>query len=351
MWRQGPTDNTTSFSRSSRRRGERASGTRAERCSRRTLNAAGASLIALLMGGMLVAPAPSRAAEVKAAIAFTPTAAVGAAFNAHYEGFFAKGGLETPLLMQSNSVGVVAAVQAGQAEIGSAATGVFFGAIAHGLPYVALGCQTTFGPGSEVLGVVVRKGEKIATPEEFVGKRVAVPGIDGGTHITFMEWLREHGVNPKKVTYVEANYPQQADILRGHTVDAIVTSQPYLSRILKAGLGTLVSHLNHIKASIPDSFYFVKRSWAKAHPKAVATFQAGLAEGVQFAHTHPEQSYENTAKALHQDVAFVSATGPQNYCGPDTAKYINEMNKVMIGLGLTKEPLDAAKVVWHGASN
>ena len=117
--------------------------------------------------------------------------------------------------MQPNSVGVVAAVQSGAAQIGVPAAGVFVGAVQHGLPYVALACQSLFGPGMNVLAVIVRKGVAIKTPQDFVGKRVAVPGLRGGTQIMFMEWLRENGVDPAKVTYVEVNYPQQADILRG----------------------------------------------------------------------------------------------------------------------------------------
>lgn len=302
--------------------------------------------LGLLAAILAVSAAPAMAANVKAAIAFTPTAAVAGAFNGHYEGYFAKGGLDTTLLVQSNSVGVVAAVQAGQAQIGSAAAGVFFGAIEHGLDYVALGCQTTFGPGTDVLGVIPRKGVKITSPADFVGKRVAVPGISGGTHVAFMEWLREKGVDPHKVTYVEVKYPQQADILRGKTVDAVVTSEPYMARIVKAGLGKVYSHLNDMKLSIPDSFYFVKRSWANDHPSAVAAFQKGLAEGVQFAKDHPKQSDENAAKALKQDVSFISAAGRQNFCSPDTAKYIGQLNKVMLALGLVKKPIDAKVVVW-----
>lgn len=301
----------------------------------------------VLWGAVLaLAAAPALAENDKVAVAFTPTAAVAGLFNGHYEGYFAKGGIDTTLLMQSNSVGVVAAVQAGQAEIGSAATGVFFGAVQHGLDYVALGCQTTFGPGSDVLGVIPRNGVTITSPADFVGKRVAVPGVNGGTHVAFMEWLREKGVDPHAVTYVEVKYPQQADILRGTTVDAVVTSEPYMARIVQAGLGKVYSHLNDTTLSVPDSFYFAQRSWADAHPQAAEAFINGLAEGVKFANEDQQKSDENTAKALQQDVSFISAAGRQNFCGPDTAKYIKQLNTVMIGLGLATEPLDPNVVVW-----
>lgn len=288
----------------------------------------------------------ARAEDVKAAIAFTPTAAVAGAFNANAEGFFAKGGLDTSLLMQSNSVGVVAAVQAGNAQIGSAAAGVFFGAIEHGLDYVALGCQTLFGPGTDVLGVITRNGVDIKSPSDFIGKRIAVPGINGGTHVMFMEWLREKGVDRKKMTFVEVNYAQQADILRGKTVDAVVTSEPYMTRIVNAGLGKIYSHLNDTKLNVPDSFYMAKRSWLTAHPDAAAAFQAGLKQGVEFARTNPEKTDENTAKALKQDIAVVRAAGKQNYCGDNVAGYVEQLNTVMLGLNLAHKAMDPKLMVW-----
>ncbi len=72
---------------------------------------------------------------------------------------------------------------------------MFFGAIENGLDYVAIGCQSLFGPGTKVLAVIARKDIDIKTAKDFEGKRVAVPGINGGHHIMFLEWLRENGAD------------------------------------------------------------------------------------------------------------------------------------------------------------
>jgi NitT/TauT family transport system substrate-binding protein len=302
--------------------------------------------LAALLTMASLAPRTAQAMSSKITIAFTPTAAAEGLFNAQAEGFFAKHGLDTAVLMQRNSVGVVAAVQSGAAQIGVPAAGVFVGAVQHGLPYVALACQSLFGPGTNVLAVIVRKGVAIKTPQDFVGKRVAVPGLRGGTQIMFMEWLRENGVDPAKVTYVEVNYPQQADILRGHTVDAVVTSEPYLSRIVDAGLGTAFSHLNDTKEDMPDAFFMAKKSWVKAHPDWARAFQAALAEGVAFAGTNEEQTAANAARFLDQNAALVKQSGRQHLCRDDLATHVEQLNTVMLGLKLIKAPLDPKTVVW-----
>jgi NitT/TauT family transport system substrate-binding protein len=294
----------------------------------------------------LALPRAARAQSDKVIIAFTPTAALEGVFNAQAQGFFKNHGLDTELLMQSNSVGVIAAIQSGSAQIGSAASGVVVGAVQHGLDYVALGCQSLFGPGTNVLGVVVRKGVDIVKPSDFIGKRVAVPGISGGSQIQFLEWLYEKGVDATQITFVEVSYPQQADILRGRTVDAVVTSEPWVTRIVSAGLGTVYSRLNDTKYNLADAFFVTTRAWAAGHAKQAAGFQLALQEGVNYAAADPKQTAENAALYLQQKVAIVQQAGPQNLCGGDLQQHIDAMNTVMTNTKVIRSPIDAKVLAW-----
>jgi len=310
--------------------------------SRRAFTCGAALMVASLAAGH------ASAADAKIMIAFTPTAAAAGIFNAQAEGFFAKRGLaNTELLPQANGVGVVAAVQSGSAQIGSVAAGVFFGAIEHGLDYVALGCQSLFGPGTKVLAAIARNGTDIKTAKDFVGKRVAVPGINGGHHIMFLEWLRENGVKPTDVTFLEVNHAQQADVLRGKTVDAVVTAEPYLTRVVSAGLGTVVSNLNDTKRNMPDAFFMSTRAWAAANPAGAAAFQAALQDGVEFAKSNPAKTQQNTALYLKQELSVVQQAGAQNLCTTDVRKHVGELNAIMLDLGLAKTPMNADVVVWR----
>lgn len=305
---------------------------------------AGAAFAAAAL--MAMASSPLAAAD-QTLIAFTPTAAAGGIFNGQAEGFFEKAGMgSSDLLTQANGVGVVAAVQSGSAQIGSVALGVFYGAIENGLDYVALGCQSLFGPGTDVLAVIARKDETIKTAKDFEGKRVAVPGINGGHHIMFLEWLRANGADASKVTFLEVPHAQQADVLRGRTVDAVVTAEPNVVRITSADLGNVVSRLNDMKDNMPDAFFIATREWADANPDKAAAFQKGLAEGVAFADSDPDKTSENTAHYLKQDVDVVKKAGKQHFCTADLTKHINEANSIMMELGLVKEPMDPSHVIW-----
>jgi ABC-type nitrate/sulfonate/bicarbonate transport system substrate-binding protein len=119
-----------------------------------------------------------------------------------------------------------------------------------------------------------------------------------------------------------------------------------MTRIVNAGLGTVFSRLNDTKLNVPDSFYMATRAWVLAHPEAAAAFQAGLRQGVDFARSNQEKSDANTAKALKQDIAVVKAAGTQNYCDDDIAKYVQQLNTVMLGLGLAHKAMDLKTVIW-----
>jgi len=303
------------------------------------------AIASAIVAAAVALPTLASAADVK--IAFTPTAAAGGIFNAQGEGFFVKRGMtSSELLGQSNGVGVVAAVQSGSAQIGSVAAGVFFGAIENGLDYVAIGCQSLFGPGTDVLAAIARKDAPIKTAKDFEGKRVAVPGINGGHHIMFLEWLKENGADAGKITFLEVPHAQQADVLRGKTVDAVVTAEPNLTRVINAGLGDVVTRMNDTKRNLPDAFFMATRAWADANPNDVKAFQDALADGVAFATTNEAKTQENTALFLKQDLKVVQQAGKQHFCTPDLAKHIGELNAIMKDVGLAKTPMDASKVVW-----
>ena len=75
-------------------------------------------------------------------------------------------------------------------------------------------------------GLVARAGSGIKTAADCVGKKIGVPGLGAFLHVTFRAWLKNQGVDYKKVNFVEAAFPQHGDMLRGGSLDAVVTADP-----------------------------------------------------------------------------------------------------------------------------
>ena len=67
-------------------------------------------------------------------------------------------------------------------------------------------------------GVLARTEESIHSAKDLIGKKVGVPGINGLLDVVFRQWLAKQGIDTKKLTYVEASFPQMSDMLRSGTV-------------------------------------------------------------------------------------------------------------------------------------
>jgi len=132
-------------------------------------------------------------------------------------------------------------------------------------------------------GIVVGASSGIEKPEDFVGKKIGTPGLGSFFHIMAREWFRRKGVDWRKITFVESTFPQLADLLKAGTVDAVLTTNPFLQRAAVPGLGGKVFY---IAADLPDRLppfvYAASRAWAQAHRDAVAAFKASMDKAIAF---------------------------------------------------------------------
>ncbi len=64
-------------------------------------------------------------------------------------------------------------------------------------------------------------------PQDLVGKKVGVPGLNAFLHVMFREWIKANGVDPKQVQFVETPFPQMNEIMKAGNVDAVVAAEPF----------------------------------------------------------------------------------------------------------------------------
>jgi NitT/TauT family transport system substrate-binding protein len=232
------------------------------------------SLIALLL-------APAEAAT-KIRLMYTAVSGYSACYIAKDQGFFAKRGLDVDLILAPQGGAIIEGLVSGSAEIGTPTPTVFLQALDSGLDQVALAATNAF-PEQSKSGVLARSDSNIHGAADLIGKKVGVPGINGLLDVVFRKWLADKGIDTKRVTYVEASFPQMSDMLRAGTVDAVVAVDPFYSRIIEQKTGYLVDNYTSV---LPDgtiaSVYSATGAWAKAHADAVKAFQGALSEAAAF---------------------------------------------------------------------
>ena len=227
---------------------------------------------------------PARAqATTKIVLGYTAVTDFASAFVAAEQGYFSKRKLDVELKFIPLNSTIPAALQSDSLQIGGPTPSVFLQAVDGGLDLVVVAGAGVTSQSITGFGVVARSGSNIKTPQDFVGRRVGVPGLGAFLQVTFRAWLKANGVDYKKGNFVEAPFPQHGDMLRGGTVDAVVTADPFMARITDSGAGYVASYYStFLPEGNPTIVYAATRSWAKANAGAVKGFREAIVDGANF---------------------------------------------------------------------
>jgi NitT/TauT family transport system substrate-binding protein len=233
-------------------------------------------------------------------VGYTATGDFFPLFIAKEEGYFAKRGLDVePVLVPLNPI-IPQALMANSLQIGGATPSIFLQAVAGGIDLVAIAGDTVTGPVvNQNSGVIARSGSNITRPEDFVGKTVGVPGIGAFMHVLFRQWLATKGVDDDQVTFVEVAFFNMSDALRSGSVDAVLTGQPLMSRIVEAGTGRVAFHyIEDLPPGQSVLLFAAMRGWAEKNATAAMAFRSAIAEAGQFARSNPDRTRAHVGKYL-----------------------------------------------------
>jgi NitT/TauT family transport system substrate-binding protein len=251
-------------------------------------------------------------AQTKIQVGCTATSDCGSAMVAVDEGIFKKHGLEvemTPVGINSN---IPAAILSNSIQIGGPTATVFLQAVDGGLDLVAIAGATVMSPtNQDSIAAFVRNGVTIKEPKDFVGKKVGAPGLNAFLHVLFVKWLVEKGVDPKRVNFVEVTFPTMSDIIKSGGVDAVLTAEPFVTRMINAGLGSVgARYAAELARTDPIIFYAASREWADKNAATIKKFRDALAESAVIVNNDREKASNSISKFTKQPIELVRATPP-----------------------------------------
>ena len=212
-------------------------------------------LVAAASALALTAAFPAHADPFKLKIACTATSDCASAMVARDEGIFAKHGIDADVSLIGINTNIPPAIVSDSIQIGGPTAPVFLQAVDGGLDLVAVEGASVMDPGSNgAIAAVARNGVTIKDAKDFVGKKVGAPGIGAFLHVLFRKWLIEKGVDPKNVNFVEVTFPTMSDALKSGAVDAVLTGEPFITRMKNAGTGEVaVRYAAELGRTDPDS--------------------------------------------------------------------------------------------------
>lgn len=219
----------------------------------------------------------------KITFGYTAVSDFASVFVAAEEGLFKKHGLDVELKFIPLSSAIPAAIQSDSLQIGGPTPTVFLQSVDGGLDHVVLAGGGVLSKTYTDVSVMARAGSNIRNAQDFVGKKVGVPGLGALLHVTFRQWLKNNGVDYRQVSFIEAPFPQHADLIKGGAIDAVVTAGPFMARILDSGTGYVASYYStFLPEGMPTVVHVAKRDWVKANPAAAKAFVQAVQEGAAF---------------------------------------------------------------------
>ena len=232
----------------------------------------------------LAASLPARAqAPTKIVFGYTAVTDFASVFVAAEEGYFKKRGLDVELKFIPINSTIPAAIQSDSLQIGGPTPSVFLQAVDGGLDHVVVAGGGVTSKSITGFGLVARAGSGIKTAQDTVGKKIGVPGLGAFLHVTFRAWLKSQGVDYRKVNFVEAAFPQHGDLLRGGSVDAVVSADPFMSRITDSGVGYVASYYStFLPEGQPTIIHTARRDWVEKNAAASKAFREALQEAAAF---------------------------------------------------------------------
>jgi NitT/TauT family transport system substrate-binding protein len=243
-----------------------------------------ATSLAFLLAAALAAFSQPAFAQTKVIVGLTQFNEVAPVMIAKEEGYFAKHGLDVAIQLIPLNSTLPAALQSDSIQIAGLTPPVLLQAVDGGLDLVAIAGGAVGGKTDTNFGVVARPEAGIKDAADFVGKKVGVPGIGATLQVMFRKWLTVKGVDYNKITFIETPFPQMPDMLKGGSVDAVVSANPFMGRIIEGKIGNLVTYMApDMPAGMATFFYSSTRDWATKHPDDAKAFRQAVAEGVAFA--------------------------------------------------------------------
>ncbi|HVA15771.1 MAG TPA: ABC transporter substrate-binding protein [Stellaceae bacterium] len=290
----------------------------------------------------------SQAAPAKITVETTAGSAGASLFAAKAEGFFAKRGLDVNILIVNLMPNFPPALVARSADVAFMTTTTFLQAIDGGLDLVAFAGGTVTSHRIADTAVVAYTGAGIKTAQDFIGRKVGVPGIGAALQVMFRYWLDLNHVDSSKVKFVEVSFPTMRDTLAAKSVDAVVGTDPFIAQMVNSGVGYAAVVLN---PAMPEGkalvMYTATREWATAHAKEIVAFRDAIVEGAAFSVAHPDKTRDDIdvyAKLPPAIMKKIELGAQQPILAPDQISWwIDVMKRQRM---LTGTP-DVTKLIWR----
>lgn len=248
---------------------------------------------AVLIGGCIQ---PS-AKNIVVILPFVATSEYLPVYSAIDQGYFAEEGLNVSIVYTSEgSFGVVKQVAAGNAQFGYAGGDSVILARSQDIPVISI-YQVDH---NDVYGILTKQSSGIKTPQDMVGKTIAIPGPGGPPEIAIKAILKQSGIDYKNVTFVSVGSAIIPALLSNKT-DA-TTGHIFFEELIKPeGVPYNSMMAKDYGANFVTLTAITSENTAKNNPDLVKKFVRATDKGLKYSVANPEKAVNDYIKNFNPD--------------------------------------------------
>ena len=199
--------------------------------------------------------------------------------------------------------------------------------------------------------VMVRKDLPAQSLKDLRGRTFAIPSKYSNQNLVMRKLLRDEGVNPDDMRFVEMAPPDMPGALASRAIDAYFVGEPHPARAELDGTGRVLYHAKDIWPGFISCVLVVTEKLIEERPAVVRDLVRGIAESGEWAESHRAEAATLVSPYFRQDeklVRYVLTQPPDRVSyrslspGDDEMQLIADMG---LDAGILERRLDVTGLV------
>jgi NitT/TauT family transport system substrate-binding protein len=153
--------------------------------------------------------------------------------------------------------------------------------------------------------VMVRKDLPATSLKDLAGRVFAIPSKYSNQYLVIRKLMKDEGVDPATIRFVELPPPDMPGALASKAIDAYFIGEPHAARAELDGSGRVLYHAKDIWPHFISCVLVVTDRLIAERPAVVRDLVRGIAESGEWADTHRVEAARLVAPFFRQDEALI----------------------------------------------
>ncbi len=149
--------------------------------------------------------------------------------------------------------------------------------------------------------VMVRKDSPIQNLHDLKGKKFAIPSRYSNQYLVIRKLMKDQGVNPADIEFLEVPPPEMPAGLANNSFDAYFVGEPYPAKVELNGVGRVLYHAKDIWPKFISCVLIVSEELIKSDPDVVRELVSSIAASGEWAEHNREEAAALVAPYYRQD--------------------------------------------------